>query len=60
MSERNLVAARQGQDETNAQSMPELKKVYKSLTDFANDGYQWLQVAELGDDAFMVRHRLSG
>ena len=40
--------------------MPELKKVYKSLTDFANDGYQWLQVAELGYDAFMVRHRLSG
>ena len=36
------------------------KKVYKSLTDFANDGYQWLQVAELGYDAFMVRHRLSG
>ena len=35
------------------------KKVYKSLTDFANDGYQWLQVAELGYDAFMVRHRLS-
>jgi len=36
------------------------KKVYKSLTDFANDGYQWFQVAELGYDAFMVRHRLSG
>ena len=36
------------------------KKVYKSLTDFANDGYQWFQVAELGFDIFMVRHQLSG
>ena len=30
------------------------KKVYESLTDFANDGYQWWQVAELGYDSFMV------
>ena len=36
------------------------KKVYKSLTDFANDGYQWFQVAELGFDVFMARHQLSG
>ena len=36
------------------------KTVYKSLTDFANDGYQWFQVAELGFDAFMARHQLSG
>ena len=36
------------------------KKVYKSLTDFSNDGYQWFQVAELGFDAFMARHQLSG
>ena len=35
-------------------------KVYKSLTDFANDGYQWFQVAELGFDVFMARHQLSG
>ena len=39
---------------------PNFKKVYKSLTDFANDGYQWLQVAELGFDAFMARNRLNG
>ena len=36
------------------------KKVYKSLTDFSNDGYQWFQVAELGFDVFMARHQLSG
>jgi TRAP-type mannitol/chloroaromatic compound transport system substrate-binding protein len=35
------------------------KKVYASLTDFANDGYQWWQVAELGFDSFMARHGLS-
>ena len=38
----------------------DFKKVYKSLTDFANDGYQWFQVAELGFDVFMARHQLSG
>jgi TRAP-type mannitol/chloroaromatic compound transport system substrate-binding protein len=36
------------------------KKVYKSLTDFANDGYQWWQVAELGYDSFMSRNQLRG
>ena len=36
------------------------KKVYKSLTDFANDSYQWWQVAEMGFDSFMVRNRLTG
>ena len=36
------------------------KKVYASLTDFANDGYQWYQVAELGFDIFMVRNGLRG
>ena len=36
------------------------KKVYTSLTDFANDGYQWYQVAELGFDSFMVRNGLRG
>jgi TRAP-type mannitol/chloroaromatic compound transport system substrate-binding protein len=35
------------------------KKIYKSLTDFANDGYQWYQVAELGFDSFMARHALT-
>jgi TRAP-type mannitol/chloroaromatic compound transport system substrate-binding protein len=36
------------------------QKVYKSLTDFANDGYAWYQVAELGYDSFMARNRLMG
>jgi TRAP-type mannitol/chloroaromatic compound transport system substrate-binding protein len=36
------------------------KKAYKSLTDFANDSYQWYQVAEMGFDSFMVRNRLTG
>jgi TRAP-type mannitol/chloroaromatic compound transport system substrate-binding protein len=36
------------------------KKVYASLSDFANDGYQWWQVAELSFDSFMVRNRLTG
>src|SRR5499425_1174844 len=39
---------------------PNFKKVYASLTDFANDGYQWWQVAELSFDSFMVRHGLTG
>jgi TRAP-type mannitol/chloroaromatic compound transport system substrate-binding protein len=34
------------------------KKVYASLTDFANSGYQWYQVAELGFDSFMARNGL--
>jgi TRAP-type mannitol/chloroaromatic compound transport system substrate-binding protein len=36
------------------------KNVYASLTNFANDGYQWYQVAELGFDGFMVRNGLRG
>jgi len=36
------------------------KKVYTSLTEFANDGYQWWQVAELGFDSFMTRNGLRG
>jgi TRAP-type mannitol/chloroaromatic compound transport system substrate-binding protein len=43
-----------------SQTNANFKKVYKSLTDFANDGYQWFQVAELGFDAFMARNRLNG
>jgi TRAP-type mannitol/chloroaromatic compound transport system substrate-binding protein len=34
------------------------KKVYESLTSFANNGYQWFQVAEIGFDSFMARHAL--
>ena len=32
------------------------KKVYDSMTNFTNNGYQWFQVAELGYDSFMIRH----
>src|SRR5881392_24677 len=32
------------------------KKVYDSMTNYTNAGYQWFQVAELGYDSFMVRH----
>ena len=32
------------------------KKVYDSMTNFTNNGYQWFQVAELGYDSFMARH----
>jgi TRAP-type mannitol/chloroaromatic compound transport system substrate-binding protein len=39
---------------------PNFKKVYASMSDFANDSYQWWQVAELGYDSFMVRNRLTG
>ncbi|MDE2469533.1 MAG: TRAP transporter substrate-binding protein [Bradyrhizobium sp.] len=35
------------------------KKVYESLMSFANNSYQWYQVAELGFDSFMARHALS-
>jgi TRAP-type mannitol/chloroaromatic compound transport system substrate-binding protein len=38
---------------------PNFKKVYESLIPFANNGYQWFQVAELGFDSFMTRHSLS-
>jgi TRAP-type mannitol/chloroaromatic compound transport system substrate-binding protein len=43
-----------------AATNPAFKKVYKSLTDFNNEGYQWWQVAELSYDSFMVRNRLTG
>ena len=35
------------------------KKVYESLTAYANNGYQWFQVCELAFDSFMARHALS-
>src|ERR1700726_360483 len=34
---------------------PNFKKVYESLTSYANNGYQWFQVAELGFDSFISR-----
>jgi TRAP-type mannitol/chloroaromatic compound transport system substrate-binding protein len=42
-----------------AASNADFKKVYESLTNFSNNGYQWFQVAELGYDAFMARNSQS-
>jgi TRAP-type mannitol/chloroaromatic compound transport system substrate-binding protein len=40
-----------------AQSNPHFKKMLDSLTAFRSDSYQWLQVAELAYDSFMMRMR---
>jgi TRAP-type mannitol/chloroaromatic compound transport system substrate-binding protein len=40
-----------------AQSNPTFKKLLDSLTPFRSDSYQWLQVAELAYDSFMMRMR---
>jgi len=40
-----------------AQSNPHFKKMLDSLTAFRSDSYQWLQVAELSYDSFMMRMR---
>src|SRR6266852_8247113 len=32
------------------------RKVYDSMTNFTNNGYQWFQVAEIGYDNFMACH----
>ena len=42
-----------------AASNADFRKVYESLTNFSNNGYQWFQVAELGYDAFMARNSQS-
>jgi len=47
-------AAKELHSETAA-SNADFKKVYDSLTAFSNNGYQWLQVAEIGYDNFMAR-----
>ena len=36
---------------------PHFKKLYDSLVAFRGDSYQWMQVAELGFDSFMMRMR---
>jgi TRAP-type mannitol/chloroaromatic compound transport system substrate-binding protein len=36
---------------------PHFKKLYESLVPFRNDGYAWLQVAEIGFDSFQIRMR---
>ena len=38
-------------------SNPHFKKLYDSVLAFRGDSYQWMQVAELGFDAFMMRMR---
>jgi TRAP-type mannitol/chloroaromatic compound transport system substrate-binding protein len=40
-----------------AKSNAHFKKLLDSLTAFRGDSYQWLQVAELGFDSFMMRMR---
>jgi TRAP-type mannitol/chloroaromatic compound transport system substrate-binding protein len=39
-----------------SQTRPTFKKLYDSLVEFRGESYQWMQVAELGFDAFMMRH----
>src|SRR5579885_2440986 len=39
-----------------SQTNAAFKKVYESMTDWTNNGYQWFRVAELTYDSFMVRH----
>ena len=40
-----------------ARSNPNFKKLLDSLTAYRSDSYQWLQVAELAFDSFMMRMR---
>ena len=40
-----------------AKSNPHFKKMLDSLTAYRSDSYQWLQVAELAYDSFMMRMR---
>jgi TRAP-type mannitol/chloroaromatic compound transport system substrate-binding protein len=47
-------AAKELHSEVSA-SNANFKKVYESLTNFSNNGYQWFQVAEVGYDNFMAR-----
>ena len=39
-----------------SKSNANFKKVYDSMTDFSNNGYQWFQVAEIANDSFLARH----
>jgi TRAP-type mannitol/chloroaromatic compound transport system substrate-binding protein len=40
-----------------SRSNPHFKKMLDSLTAYRSDSYQWLQVAELAYDSFMMRMR---
>ena len=39
------------------QTNPLFKKLHDSVAAFRSDSYQWMQVAELGFDSFMMRQR---
>jgi TRAP-type mannitol/chloroaromatic compound transport system substrate-binding protein len=41
----------------HSQNNPMFKKLYDSVLAFRSDSYQWMQVAELSYDAFMMRMR---
>jgi TRAP-type mannitol/chloroaromatic compound transport system substrate-binding protein len=56
--EASLKAAKELHSEVSATNA-NFKKAYDSLTAFSNNGYQWLQVAEVGYDNFMARHSQS-
>jgi TRAP-type mannitol/chloroaromatic compound transport system substrate-binding protein len=43
-----------------SQNNPHFKKLYDSVLAFRGDSYQWMQVAELGFDSFMMRVRGRG
>ena len=51
-------AAKELHNEVSATNV-NFKKVYESLTNYANNGYSWFQVAEVGYDSFMARHSQS-
>jgi TRAP-type mannitol/chloroaromatic compound transport system substrate-binding protein len=43
-----------------SQTNPHFKKLYDSLLAFRSESYQWMRVAELGFDSFMMRVRGGG
>jgi len=51
----SLKATRELYAETAATN-PSFKKSLESMNNFAANGYQWFQVAELGYDSFMARN----
>ena len=53
--DKDAEAAAQFYAETAATN-PSFKKILESMNNFAANGYQWFQVAELGYDSFMARN----
>jgi TRAP-type mannitol/chloroaromatic compound transport system substrate-binding protein len=53
--EASFKAAKELHNEVSATNA-NFKKVYESLTNYANNSYAWFQVAEVGYDNFMARH----